>query len=290
MGNEPNTPSQKDWSPHEVDLAVADYFQMLRHELLGERYGKTDHRNRLIPLLDQRSKGSVEFKHQNTSAVLVLMGYPYISGYKPRANFQSLLAEHVEHFLTKHPAFFDELTSSPVLNPIASPRHLRKRSSIFESPPERITPPKDLDTTWRPRVGKRIDFVQRDAENRRLGKMGEEFVVKIEKRRLIDKGRDDLAKRVEWVADNRGDGAGFDVLSFDESTDAERYVEVKTTTLGKYFPFYVSSNELACSETCADRYRLFRVFNFSKAPRIFVLEGALSKACRLRPTQFRASM
>ena len=33
--------------------------------------------------LDGRSKGSIEFKHQNVSAVLVDMGLPYIDGYKP---------------------------------------------------------------------------------------------------------------------------------------------------------------------------------------------------------------
>jgi hypothetical protein len=143
---------------------------------------------------------------------------------------------------------------------------------------------------WRSRRGRRIDFVRRDAANRRLGKLGEEFVLRVERQRLTEEGRDDLANRVEWVADTQGDGIGFDILSFDEATDAERYVEVKTTGLGKFFPFYVTSNELACSEACSDRYRLFRVFEFSKSPGIFVLEGALSAACRLQPVQFRATI
>jgi hypothetical protein len=41
---------------------------------------------------------------------------------------------------------------------------------------------------------------------------------------------------------------GFDVLSFNEQDDSERLVEVKTTGLGKYFPFYVSACEVRCSE------------------------------------------
>ena len=56
-----------------------------------------------------------------------------------------------------------------------------------------------------------------------------------------------------------GDGVGFDVLSFDEADDSERFIEVKTTGLGKHFPFYVTANEVRCSEDCPDRFRLYRV-------------------------------
>ena len=128
----------------------------------------------------------------------------------------------------------------------------------------------------------------RDADNRRLGKLGEQFVLDIEKRRLTEAKRDDLARRVEWVSQTCGDGVGFDLLSFDEKTDAERWVEVKATGLGKYFPFYVSRNEVRCSEAEPDRYRLYRVFDFSRAPKVYVLSGALTQSCQLEATQFRA--
>ena len=68
-------------SPEEVDLIVADYFLMLRSELAGESYSKAGHNRALQPLLDGRSKSSVEFKHQNISAVLIGLGMPYIDGY-----------------------------------------------------------------------------------------------------------------------------------------------------------------------------------------------------------------
>jgi len=284
------TRSGADWSRREVDLTVADYFNMLRLDLLGQPYGKTDHRNRLMPQLDDRSKGSVEFKHQNISAVLVQMGYPYINGYKPRGNFQALLAEGVEAFLRQNPRFFDDLAMSPVLNPAEPPTARRSLHTIFEPPPERTATPDEVPEPWRSRRGRRIDFIRRDAENRRLGRLGEEFVLGVEKQRLTEEGRDDLAHRVEWVADTQGDGIGFDILSFDETTDAERYVEVKTTGLGKFFPFCVTSNELACSEACSDRYRLFRVFEYSKSPGIYVLCGALSATCMLQPVQYRATI
>jgi hypothetical protein len=78
------------WSRDEVDLIVADYFLMLRAELAGKPYSKAEHNRTLRPLLDNRSKSSIEFKHQNISAVLVGMGLPYIDGYKPAKNYQKL--------------------------------------------------------------------------------------------------------------------------------------------------------------------------------------------------------
>jgi hypothetical protein len=64
------------WSPAEVDLVVADYFAMLAAELSGAAYSKAEHNRTLRPLLGGRSKGSVESKYQNVSAVLLEMGLP----------------------------------------------------------------------------------------------------------------------------------------------------------------------------------------------------------------------
>ena len=92
------------WSDSEVEAAVADYFRMLRLELTGHKYNKTEHRRALMQLLDNRSDSSVELKHQNISAVLIEMGIPYIDGYKPRFNYQrSLLPAAVADYLKNHP-------------------------------------------------------------------------------------------------------------------------------------------------------------------------------------------
>ena len=50
------------WSQIEVELIVADYFNMLSAELAGKKYSKADHRRNLLPLLSSRSKVSVEFE------------------------------------------------------------------------------------------------------------------------------------------------------------------------------------------------------------------------------------
>ena len=68
-----------------------------------------------------------------------------------------------------------------------------------------------------------------------LGRLAEEFTVEVEECRLLSFGRDDLAAKVEWVAENYGDGFGVDVLSFEENDDIEQCIPVKTTGLGKHF-------------------------------------------------------
>ena len=116
---------------------------MLRAELAGEPYSKADHNRALQPLLDGRSRSSVEFKHQNISAVLADMNQPYIAGYKPARNYQkAVLPEAVDDYLIRHPDMLEALAESPVLNP-KSPPTISERPAIefFEPPPERIIVP-----------------------------------------------------------------------------------------------------------------------------------------------------
>lgn len=279
----------KDWSESEVRLVVADYFNMLEAELLGKTYKKSEHRKALIPQLSGRSDGSVEFKHQNVSGVLVEMGLPYIEGYKPRSNYQSMLATEVESFLDQRPGFLQQIATAPALNP-TEPKSVIKPNleDVIEPPPEKIFAPKPSQKPWLSRRGRKIDFAERDAANRQLGKLGEQFVLELEKYRLLQAGRDDLAQKIVWASRDIGDGLGFDIISFDETDDSERMLEVKATGLGKFFPFYVSSNEVRCSEDIPQQYHLFRVFDFGRSPRLYILHGSLRQLCQLEPVMYRA--
>lgn len=90
-----------DWADSEIDLIVADYFEMLRMDLSGESYVKAQ-RNRALQELTGRSHGSIEFKHQNISAVLSRLGRPWIQGYKPMQNLQKALIEGVDRYLASN--------------------------------------------------------------------------------------------------------------------------------------------------------------------------------------------
>ena len=277
----------EDWSRDEVEAIVGNYFEMLRAELAGEEYSKTARRRVLGPQLNRRSDGSIEFKHANISAVLVGYGLPYIDGYKPRGNYQQLLEQVVLEYVASAPRFFERLLGSPVIDPRQKPPvPVSGFDSIREPAPEPIDA---VQRVWSPdaRVV-HVDFVRRDAENRRLGRLGEEFVLELERKRLHDEaGRPELARQVEWTAQERGDGAGYDIRSF-EADGRARYIEVKTTGLAKAFPFVVTANEVACSAALGTEYHLYRLFRFARNPGVYVLSGPLSSSCKLAPTQFRA--
>src|ERR1700694_2579798 len=76
------------WNDNELDAIVADYFSMLRAELSRQQYVKSHHSAVLMEQIG-RTHRSVEFKHQNISAVLAEMGLPWIIGYKPKKNYQA---------------------------------------------------------------------------------------------------------------------------------------------------------------------------------------------------------
>jgi hypothetical protein len=278
---------ENDWSRIEVEACAADYLRMLTLELNGQRYSKTEHAQVLLKLLDNRSRPSVEFKHCNISAVLVELGYPYIDGYKPRGNFQSLLLDVVEEQLESNPLVQDAAQAA-VLRP-ATVASIEDGASIWVPAPQSAAV-KEKAPTYAPRFSPaRRDYLAQEARNRSLGRAGELFVAELEVQRLHALGKKTLSNRVEHVAATQGDGLGYDVLSFEED-GRERLIEVKTTAFGQLTPFYVSRNELARSEADADRYRLYRIFDFRDRPRLFDLPGAISARCELEAVSYLARL
>ena len=272
------------WDSEEIEAAVAAYFEMLRLELAGLRLVKVQHNERVRRLLNNRSSAAVEYKFQNISAVLVNHGQVYIRGYLPAQNYQHALESAVLEWLAGRNDLVDVVDESPILNP-DPPASVPAFADVLANPPDQrraARPPTNP-------VPVKIDFVRRDAENRALGRRGEEFVFELEQRRLQDNlKRRDLARKVRWRSRDDGDGLGYDILSF-EPSGRERLIEVKTTGAGIYTPFALTRNELACSQRNRDLYHLYRLFEFGAAPRLYLLKGALDLACTLTPTQFQAS-
>ena len=67
----------EDWTEQENDLIIADYFAMLEDDLAGRHYSKAGH-NRRLQARSGRGRGSIDFKHQNISAVLKGLGEAWI--------------------------------------------------------------------------------------------------------------------------------------------------------------------------------------------------------------------
>lgn len=269
-----------DWSSEELDAIVADYFTMLREEQVGGRPNKTAHRRVLMEHV-RRSNGSIEFKHQNISAVLLKLGLPRIDGYKPAWNFQGAIADAIGRYLTNHP--------DPVPFVVNRAATLAEAPSLFaEAPP--IPPPVNPAALRAfERVARKFDPALRDQLNRALGYAGEEQVYEFEQRKLFAAGRRDLARKVRWVSQADGDGLGYDIRSY-EASGSERWIEVKTTRGGNTTPFYLTRNERAVATERPDAFRLYRLYEFSKAPRLFTLTPPLEAFLQLEPLTFRATL
>ncbi len=265
------------WRDDELDEIIRVYFAMLAHELSGDSYVKARHTADLMAQIG-RSHRSVEFKHQNISAVLEELGLPWIPGYKPKANYQNSIFEAIDRYLTSHPNLLQS-DSKPQM--LAVPW-----STVFVDPPPASNDryiPERLE-----RLVRKFDPVERDERNRTLGKAGESFVMDVERHRLAEADRADLARKIRWVAQEDGDGAGFDILSYNSRGD-ERLIEVKTTNGAVRTPFFISRNEYALALERPTDWYLYRVHLFAKGPRIFTLTPPLEPTVHLSPEDWRVS-
>jgi hypothetical protein len=266
----------RDWTREELDAIVADYFDMLDADLGGRPYLKSRHNAELMRRIG-RSHASVEFKHQNISAVLEEMGLPWIGGYKPRKNYQQAIFGAIDRYLSMRPAALEFVPRAKA----------SATGDIFVDPPQ-LSPPERLPEGLR-RLVRKFDPVERDHRNRALGKTGESFVLEIERDRLAKSDREDLARKVRWVAEEDGDGAGYDVLSFEPANGGERLIEVKTTNGAARTPFYLSRNEREMSLERPTDWIVYRVHLFASQARIFKLAPPIERKVNLAPEVWRAS-
>ena len=218
---------------------------------------------------------------------MIDLGFPYIRGYQPRSNYQALLGVIAEEQVSGA-ASLDQAALAAVQQPAITPTQTDFTKVIAAAPSKNDQ--RALSEPRNPLAFKAVkrDYLEREAKNRSLGLAGEEFIVLFEHWRLIELGQHRLADKVEHVSQSKGDGLGYDVLSF-ETDGKERLIEVKTTTFGRETPFFVSRGELTLSHGAKDQFHLYRLFEFRKAPRMFDLPGALDQHCVLDPVTYRAS-
>ena len=271
--------SGKVWRDDEIEIIVADYLYMLQLEMNGNDFNKAEH-NRTLQERLGRTKGSIEYKHQNISAVMAMLGLPFIWGYKPAVNYQARLFEVVEEHLADHSLL---MRLSEVVENIDVP----SEGIAFDVPPQKLVTPKEV-TPIINRILRKFDPAARDANAHQLGEEGERYLYRAEQNRLSSIGRDDLAEKVRWVSKEDGDGAGYDILSYSAS-GKERWLEVKTTNGPNTTPFWITRNELRVSEEFPAQFRLARLYNFARVPAAYKLQPPLSDHVNLTETQFRAS-
>jgi hypothetical protein len=273
------------WTDEQNDAIVADYFSMLADDIAGRPYSKAEH-NRLLQEIIDRPRGSIEYKHQNISAVLKGLGQDLIPGYKPAFNFQVSLIDAVVRWLDHHP---DWPTSAGRSSVNAMPSALRDAAALWVGPPpthSNALPPNELEQMTT--IARKYDVAGRDARNRALGRAGEERVLAHERATLLGAGRTDLASRIRWVSEVDGDGAGYDIRSFDVD-GSERLIEVKTTNGWERTPFQITRNELTVADAHRNDWRLMRLWNFAREPQAFELRPPLQAHVSLMAISYQAS-
>jgi hypothetical protein len=266
-----------DWTDSEIQPTVIAYFAMLRAELAGQPYVKTAF-NRQVQAAAGRSRGAVEYKFQNISAVLRDLGLPYVQGYKPAPNLQTALRAEVERFLTRDPEsqrLIDEMPA-PDVPPTAR---------LVEVDPPVMAPP---STRGRGRITTAaIDYLERQARNRDIGLQGERLIVEHERAWLSAHGRPDLAEQVAHVPSTLGDGAGYDVRSF-LLDGSPHHIEVKATRGSINAPFFLSANELRHALEHPETYSIYRIFDLGPNLRFYRLTGDMNEILDLTPVSYQA--
>ncbi|PKL64976.1 MAG: hypothetical protein CVV32_05335 [Methanomicrobiales archaeon HGW-Methanomicrobiales-3] len=137
-------------------------------------------------------------------------------------------------------------------------------------------------------VGRKTDYITKNQKNTVIGDAGELAVIEIEKAILRKANAPSMIERIEHVAKTQGDGLGYDIQSV--TPDGKiKYIEVKTTTSGKSEPFILSETEFTCSQENAEKYYLYRLYDFDKTKTLikyFVIEGDLTHQTSRKPIQF----
>jgi hypothetical protein len=193
------------------------------------------------------------------------------------------LVDAVVRWLELHPDWLGRL---PGMRPADG---MHEAAQVWIGPPPTLSnqpPPQELEQMLH--IARKFDVAGRDERNRALGRAGEERVLAHEHATLKAAGRDGLARKVRWVSEEDGDGAGYDIASY-APDGRPRLIEVKTTNGWERTPFHITRNELAVADERRADWCLFRMWNFSREPRAFELYPPLDAHVSLTPTSFQAS-
>lgn len=168
-------------------------------------------------------------------------------------------------------------------------RHL-KTSGILEIKEVKETVPTKINSAEIEVVETEIDFtprtvnyIQNNIENKRIGDLGELWAINFEKKKLLKADKSKLAEKVKHVAKDKGDGLGYDILSFDID-GKEIYIEVKTTKGNANSTLFITRNELERSKKERQSFYLYRVFNYNEETdnaELLIIKGDLTYFCEV---------
>ncbi len=139
--------------------------------------------------------------------------------------------------------------------------------------------------------GKIVNFIQNSIENKRLGDLGELWVMKYEIEKLKEVNKHKLIAKIKHTSKDEGDGTGFDIQSFDRKGN-KIFIEVKTTKGKKNSTFFLSRHELEKSKIEKANYYLYRLYNYNEqldTADLLVIKGDLTNLCEF-PIMYKINL
>ena len=160
---------------------------------------------------------------------------------------------------------------------------VRDVGTVAPSQPRTRGAPPPPEKTYR--APRKVDWSALNQKGAVTGMKGEDVALAIEQEYLRSVGRKDLADRVSNHAQTKGDGLGYDILSFFVD-GREKYIEVKSTTGPLKTSFYLSKNELGFLGEHKDDAFLYRVSLQNGDASLRVFTAAEVEQQEIAPVQF----
>jgi len=196
-------------------------------------------------------------------------------------NWNSLI-EFTQDYLYKYAALYDELE---LIATNKNVEQIPNEYALIEVDiPDKTKSYLNKERNFK---GRKTDWGKKQAVSSKLGLLGEELVLHIEKKKLEELGLIDKVEKVQ----KKLDGEGYDILSFDEMGN-EIFIEVKTTKGNWDEPFYLSVNEKVFCEQNIDKYKIYRLYNYdhiSKSAQYYKILGPQLLDFDLNPTNYEVS-
>ena len=139
--------------------------------------------------------------------------------------------------------------------------------------------------------GRTVNFIQNGIDNKRLGDLGELWVMKYEIEKLQNTKKHNLVDQIKHTSKDEGDGTGFDIQSFDINGN-KIFIEVKTTKGRQNSTFFVTRNELERSKIEKNNYYLYRLYNYNEQTEtadLLIIQGDLTNICEF-PTTYKINL
>ena len=283
------------WSIEETNLVCDLYLHQLKSYLSEKKTLTPGHTREFLARKLNKSNKAVRLKMHHISSILVNSDLPYLETFKPFSRVDIDFVDWKETELIKKKLlkeldtkefidlFITALSKSNYSTEITENNTFEKlpKPEVFEY--NKTISQKTI------RICPKINYVEREIKNSKLGEAGEKWVLDFEKRRLKNIGRGDLTDKVIWASKDIGDGLGYDIISYDKDGN-KLFIEVKTTCLGKYSVFYLTEREIKTAAELGNDYLIYRVFDFDKETKIYKIENNIQEELNLIPNTYRATI